>query len=122
MCGGIKLSALAEKERRLNVGQSYRWLTDLGNIEARYGGSVRSETIESKWRPYIVGDVTLICDSYYERNTVQHKYNELKEFPVPEGKGIKAVITQGNVIRILTQPAVDDVIKVHNRMPILEDV
>lgn len=120
MCGGIKRN---ERDDILfKQGQKYQFSTNLGELELMYGGSVRSETLESKWRPWIVKEIIVKADEFLERNTKGYKYQELKPFKVPEGKGIKALITVGDVIRIVTQSAQGEIAKVHNRQPILEDL
>ena len=113
MCGGIELSAIHKAAQKLSVGYKYPFSTDIGIITAIYGGSVRSKTLHEKWSKFIIRKIKILTDTYLEKNTT---------FNVPNGMAIKGVITTGNIIRIVTQPANDEVKPVHHRMPVFKEV
>jgi len=132
MCGGFKASARfwrakedqinAEMRRlaRLKSGERYHFPTTDRLVGAIFGGHARSENLNSVWNGKILKHVKLESETFAERNTVKGT-GDFVHFRVPNGKAIHAIITKDNELRIVTEPARGNVVKVHHRMPQLID-
>jgi len=133
MCGGMKVSRTvankkedqiareAKRLAKLEQGKVYIWPFVSGERKVVWDGHARSENLDTTWHGKIKEHVKIKADEFYERDSVSGSY-KFKSFKVPEGKCIYGVITNQDVLRIVTQPANEEVKKVHRRMPRLVDI
>ena len=125
MCGGFRPD-WASSKMRLVQGQRYSFPTDNGELTAIFDGHARIESMD-KWANRIDKHINIKAESFEERNTVAHKYNEFVGFKT-NGRHIHGIILTKTVyqngrfnkekyFRIVTKPADENIKKVHHRMP-----
>jgi hypothetical protein len=132
MCGGLKDSdktkrakdaqIAAEMKRLVTLRQGwvYTWPLASGYEKRLFGGHCRIENLDSVWNGKIEKHVKIEASQFSERDTIGGS-KELKPFSIPDNKAIHAVIVN-NELRIVTQPSIGEVMKVHHRMPHLVDL